>query len=497
MNRQEHINEIIKYTSRFTEEVKNYNSLGLYDINIHAENFLIPILDKVLDLHLENLNISERKNYPSIDLADFKNRVGIQISSTSSSKKVIDTLSKFIEHSQNEYFDIVYLFFLSDKKKTYPEEKISSIVGAKLKFNVNEHILDTSDLLKRLSNLSLEKLKFISRIYRHEFSDVQIGSREKKFKSGYLKSEFENLYCNLLKINVPNKLYSADLFLDEDIILTRINIYRESKGWKRLKVINDKSRLLKNQLIYQKAYFNDWVLRNNRIYTFRNLHNENEPLSSVVDIGTIEVNDSSEYYLSDDDKLRIFKHILRNGLIQDCYFKGLEWVNKKGILRFKIDPINKGTKAVSWVAKNKAKKTVIFELRNKKENHIICYKHLAFKPSFELINNIWYLVINSTWSFTNPGGKRKSRFEESYLSGIKRLESNKSVYYFYRFWSYYLRYEDLFSNKSIILKLEEFKPIPFMPKLNDKKWLPIKDEPQSDKEEILTEDKELSQTLFD
>ena len=58
MNRQAHINEIIKYSARFSEEVKQYNSLGLYDINIHAENFLIPVLNKTLDLDLENLNLS-------------------------------------------------------------------------------------------------------------------------------------------------------------------------------------------------------------------------------------------------------------------------------------------------------------------------------------------------------------------------------------------------------------------------------------------------------
>ena len=121
MNRQNCINEIIKYSSRFSEEVKQYNSIGLYDINIHAENFLIPVLNKSLDLDLENLNISNRKNYPSIDLADFKNRVGIQISSTSTTQKVTDTLTKFINHSLYEFFDVVYVFFLTDKQKSYPK----------------------------------------------------------------------------------------------------------------------------------------------------------------------------------------------------------------------------------------------------------------------------------------------------------------------------------------------------------------------------------------
>lgn len=497
MNRQACINEIIKYSSRFTEEVKQYNSIGLYDINIHAENFLIPVLNKTLDLELENLNISNQKNYPSIDLADFKNRVGIQISSTTTTKKVTDTLEKFVKHSLYEYFDVVYVFLLSDKQKSYPAEKIKKIASPHIQFDVNEHILDNSDLVKRLSNLSLEKLKFLSRIYKHEFSDIQIESREKQFKSGYLASENEKLYCNLLKINIPVKLYSAELYLDEQLIINRMNIYRKSKGWNAVTKVNDKGRLLKNELIYQKIYLRDWVFRGGRFYTFRNLHNKNEPFSQIIDHGTIEEYDSHEYYEANDDSLRVFKNLLRNTLIQDCFFLGLEWVNKKKILRFRINQNNKGIKKVTWVAKKKATKTVIFELINKKENHIICYKHLAFKPSFELLDKEWYLMINSTWSFTNPGGKFKSRFEESYLSGIKRLESNKSVYYFYRFWSYYLRYEDLFSHKGKILKFEEFKPLSFTPKLKDEKWLPVKEEKQMSEDEILAIDTELSQNLFD
>ncbi|MEQ8705955.1 MAG: SMEK domain-containing protein [Phaeodactylibacter sp.] len=497
MNRQAFINEIIKYSSRFTEEVKQYNSIGLYDINIHAENFLIPVLNKTLDLELENLNISNQKNFPSIDLADFKNRVGIQISSTSTTQKVTDTLDKFVKHSLYEYFDVVYIFFISDKQKTYPADKINKVASPHLQFDSKEHILDNSDLVKRLSNLSLEKLKYLARIYKHEFSDIQIESREKQFKSGYLESENEKLYSNLLKIKVPQKLYSADLYLDEELIINRMNIYRESKGWSSLKSIKDKGKLLNNELMYQKIYLKDWVLRSGRLYTFRNLHDNNEPFSRVIDKGTIEEYDSNEYYEENEDYLRIFKNLLRNTLIQDCFYKGLEWVHKKKILRFKIDPNNRGAKKVMWVAKNKATKTVIFEMINKKENHLICYKHLAFKPSFELLNKTWYLVINSTWSFTNPGGKRQSRFEETYLSGIKRLESNKSIYYFYRFWSYYLRYEDLFSHKGKILKLEEFKPLSFMPKLNDEKWLPVREEKELSEDDILTEDTELSQKLFD
>ena len=43
------IDEIVKYSTRFVGEVDNYNMLGKYDINLHAEHFLVPVLNSVFD----------------------------------------------------------------------------------------------------------------------------------------------------------------------------------------------------------------------------------------------------------------------------------------------------------------------------------------------------------------------------------------------------------------------------------------------------------------
>lgn len=473
MNRQQSINDIITYSSRFVEEVRQYNNLGLYDINIHAENFLIPVLNEVLDLKLVNLN-SAKRNYPALDLADFHNRVGIQISSTSTTQKVLDSLNKFVNNGQYEYFDVVYFFFLTEKQKSYPDERIQQIVSkGGLVFDSKQHIISNSELINRLSHFSLEKLSYLARLYKHEFSDAQIDSRKNKFESGYLINEVEDLFCNLLKITVPKTLFSAELNIDEAAILDRVNAYRESNGWRTFKTLRTE-KLLVEELKEQQLNYKDWVLWRNRLYTFSDLTNKKEPFYGVIDQGTVEENDSQDFYMDNQKHLRVFKNLLRQTLIEDVYDKDLEWFPKKQILRFRLNPNNKGEKKVKWKATNVAEKTVIFEKKNKKEGHIICYKHLAFKPSFELLDGKWYLVINSTWSFTNPGGYKTSRFEESYLSGIKRLEDNKTVYYFYRFWSYYLRHIDLFSKTKRILELSEFIPLKHTPALKDEKWLPVK-----------------------
>ncbi len=79
MNRKDHIDKIAKYLARFVEEVKSYNEMNLYDINIHSENALIPILNAVFDIKLQNANALHKKNYPSVDLTDDENKVAFQV----------------------------------------------------------------------------------------------------------------------------------------------------------------------------------------------------------------------------------------------------------------------------------------------------------------------------------------------------------------------------------------------------------------------------------
>jgi hypothetical protein len=69
MNRKKIIDEIIELMSRFRTEVETCASVNLYDINIHGENVIIPILNKIYELKLVNANY-EDKNTSAIDLID-------------------------------------------------------------------------------------------------------------------------------------------------------------------------------------------------------------------------------------------------------------------------------------------------------------------------------------------------------------------------------------------------------------------------------------------
>jgi hypothetical protein len=499
LRRVELINKITTYSARFVVEVEGFNATSQYHINIHAESFLIPILNEVYGLQLENLNSTERKNFPAIDLADFKNRVAFQVTATSSLDKIKTTLETFKTHNLNEHFDLLYFYIITEKQQSYSQDKLTPILPNGFSFSVTDHIIDKDVLLQRINAISsTPKLELISKLFEHEFSDVQIEMRKQKFEYGYLNNEPEELFPNFLGISFPTQFYSAELEFNEEAVTESINEYLVSSGKKAVKKIR-KEKLINNILRECNSRCSDWILHEGRLFTFRNLNDENEGLNRVVNPGTIETIDSNYYAFLNENSNRVFKHLLRETLKELCKSKGIEWFHKRGIFRFANNQIAPKQKKMKWKGKKEATKTVIFEMMNKKEGHIICFRSLAFRASFESFDEKWFLVVNPTWSFTNPGGYKPSRFESAYMSGIKRLENNNAIYNYFRFFGYYLSYFDLFTKEYPYLKIGTATSFSFSPKLEEKVWRPVK-LPEKKIENVdidLLPDNEIDPNLFE
>lgn len=495
MNRIEVINRINTYAARFVVEVEGFNATNKYDINIHAETFLIPILNKTFDLELENLNTTQKKNYPAIDLADFKNRVAFQVTATNDFFKIESTLKTFFNYNLHKSFDTLYFYIITHKKEKYNKNKIENLLPDGFIFNSDDHIIDKDSLLKKIEIISsTPKLEAVCRIYQSEFSDTKIELRKKEFERGYLNKEPENIYPNLLKIEFPDTIFRADLNIDEDDITATYNDYLESVGRRTNRKLK-KPTLIKEALRKYKCFVQDWVLHGNAIYTFKDLFDKSEPLSNIIDNGTITPLSCEEFYVNEDHK-RVFKNLLRNSLIELCRTKDIEWFGRKHVFRFQNYKIAPRQKQVRWKGKKESTKTVIFEIINKKEKHIICFRNLAFRSSFINIEDEWFLVLNPTWSFTNPGGFGQSRFESSYMTGIKKLENNQAVFNYFRFFGYYLSYRDLFTKDYPYLTVKTYSPLSLSPRLDEKTWKPIKDNNNSKDQEIL-ENLKVDNELFD
>jgi hypothetical protein len=489
MNRIEYLNKINTSAARFVLEVEGFNATNQYHINIHAESFIIPVLNETFGLNLENLNSTQRKNFPAIDLADFKNRVAFQVTATSDFSKIEDTIKKFFSHDLHKRFDILYFYIITHKKEKYNDNKLSKLLQDGFLFSTKEHVIDKDVLLQKINSISSTlKLQTLAKLFEHEFSDIQIDLRKKEYIGGYLNNEPENLSPNLLQITFPDTFYKAELDIDEEIILADFNKYLVSIKKKPIKRMR-KPKLVKRALRNYRCKAVDWLLHENCIYTFKNLNDEQEPFREIVDKGTVTPIESKEFYESGEDSKRVFKHLLRNTLMELCKVKEIEWYGKKEIFRFANNQHTPGKKQVKWKGKNESTKTVIFEMINKKEGHIICFRSLAFRSTFLNISDDWFLVLNPTWSFTNPGGYHVSRFESAYMSGLKRLENNKAIYNYFRFFGYYFSHEDLFTVEYPYLKISRHLSLTLSPRLEEMNWKPVKtivapiDAPATDLEE--------------
>lgn len=495
MKRQEYINKIVKYSAIFMNEIDGFTALNQYDINIHAENFYIPILNEVFGLSLENINNTHKKNFPAVDLADFKQKVAFQITTTNTSQKIYETLRTFFDNNLYEYFDVIYIYIINNKAAKINEAKINEIVPAEFKFSPNLNIIDNSNLLRKINSLqSVAKIEYIAKIFEQEFSDIQLELRKLTYQSGSLKNEPEYLFPNLLGINIPTSLFKAQLNIDEESLSDEINQYLIGIGKRKINKFRTE-KLVKQALRKYHTKNDDWILYEKWVYTFRDLSDTKEALSKIVDVGTITEIDCYDFYSANEDSERVFKNILRKTFGEFCKTKGIEWFAKKKIFRFSNNYDNPSEKRIKWKGKKEATKTVITAIRNKKDNHIICYRNLAFHCSFIQIDGKWNIVINPTWSFTNTYGYKQSRYEPSYMSGIKRMENNKSVYNYYRFFGYYLSYTDLFTKPYPFISVHSISPLTVIPRIDEIKWMPIKI-PTLQKE-IVDSDIQIDNELFD
>lgn len=119
------------------------NQLGLYDINKLGEDLFLHILNDVYDWNLENAN-NLQENFPAIDLIDNSKKIVIQITSTTSAKKLRDTIEKL--EKINEYSSYKLKMFYINEKPNFTTTKAE--FGSKNIFD--EDLLGIDDILQKI-----------------------------------------------------------------------------------------------------------------------------------------------------------------------------------------------------------------------------------------------------------------------------------------------------------------------------------------------------------
>lgn len=153
------INFIVNTFSILANQIQIANSVNLQDRNIHLENDFRDLLNLIYtDRTFKNLN-EDTSNNTAIDLGDNLNEISIQITSTTSTQKVRDTITKF----KGEYKKIVMLYCVI--KKPQRIGSFDSLLGG-----VEFEEWDLIDLLKKIQNLSNEKLDNVYAFIKSKFA---------------------------------------------------------------------------------------------------------------------------------------------------------------------------------------------------------------------------------------------------------------------------------------------------------------------------------------
>lgn len=142
------ITHIKQRLSEIEAYIGNNNSTGTFDINQYAENIVRNILNILYGYQLENLNFTERANFPVIDLGDSKAGICFQVTSNKSTEDFKNLENRFLNKKLNEKYPSLYLFILSgtlDKSNTIKAFKHTNLS--------KDRILNFSSVIDFLENL--------------------------------------------------------------------------------------------------------------------------------------------------------------------------------------------------------------------------------------------------------------------------------------------------------------------------------------------------------
>jgi len=238
--------------SRWIAEIGLDSNLDFYDINKISEGFSAKLLNLVFKLELEDLNKIHR-NYPSIDLGDFKNKIAFQITSRTDFQKFKENIETFVAKNKDgksfadDFVKGIRFLVLSIKPIQNGKVQLNTIYYP---FDKDNHIITFLDLYTQIADIyETDKIIFnkIKDLLNSEFKDDTTVMVYNLLDNSLMKNKLESLWSDML---------SAQFFLRNDLInilnaATAINF--DEPGWEKLKL--NRIKLPEYQIYITKDIF--------------------------------------------------------------------------------------------------------------------------------------------------------------------------------------------------------------------------------------------------
>ena len=170
-----------------------------------------------------------------------------------------------------------------------------------------------------------------------------------------------------------------------------------------------------------------WTLYEGNLYSF--VDPERSRLKTIIDLGGSDQFNAQEWAFSpDENKRRLFVHLLNAALREDLWSQGVRYHRDQDVYAFMGRPAEPPRRLNYANLKMRSTATVVshYERKIKSGKAYKYLRHGAFQGRFRFLGDDWYLEITPTYRFT-WNGKDLDRYHENLLSGIKRLERNRSV----------------------------------------------------------------------
>ncbi|MDE5949013.1 MAG: SMEK domain-containing protein [Prevotella sp.] len=211
LQRQTYINDIVNRLSGLAYNVELRGLLNLLDLHVISEDFYVGLLNLIYGWKLRNAN-SLQQNIPGIDLVDESNHILVQVTGTSTKRKIDHSLKEISEKYTGYHFyfapividakeqrkhkyapphevvfnpktDILDIHFIVDRIKGMSDIESIGIIAMFIKSNIQNDVPDTTQLTSGLNYI-------ISQLAKDDLNECDVDMTEFEIEA---KISFNNL----------------------------------------------------------------------------------------------------------------------------------------------------------------------------------------------------------------------------------------------------------------------------------------------------------------
>jgi hypothetical protein len=313
------------------------------------------------------------------------------------------------------------------------QEKTNSYCNSKLKIDYDEFYKTVSDESRKFAIIYIHpSTEIIKPIKDGDYTDEE-GKKRTVFKKDtvFIRRITQSVPASTLEIEwIKNRIvdenYRISVLSGEPDKITEslhANLFEVKKLPPKIFIGTPKffnSEEIFDELKKHMRYPIDRIRHHeNKIVTFQNLTDKNNPYSNLVNSNDV-YHEATSVWLSDNDKRNIVVSLMNKEIIGKGIEQGMRFHRKTDKLFF---PSENQKRQMSWPSKFRAARRTVANPLYASQLQSKVFIHPAIRVSFEEISSAFFLQLNPTFVITIDGKQVLSGLREGTI--ITKLSYNK------------------------------------------------------------------------